>query len=413
MLEKKKLLIGAAGVAIAAAYSVPVDAKVTLAADEPSGWEFSVDGNVNAFYVYSTGYLANHAGGQTQRTSRGDNSRIQTGLLPSKFGFGVQGPASNGVQLRGYFGLYPQIQNGSTKTARGAQLDMREIYAAASGDFGELLFGRTLSLFQRNAIVQDMTLFGVGATANNVGNNGTTLGRIGFGYVYPDFNASFRWTSPSYSGTTLSVGLYDPSKITAGTGNGAEAALTADEADMPRLEGELNINLSGVSEGSNLAISGMYQEAQVQGTRIGGDEVEAHGVHVGGTLVGGPVAFTAHYYTGECLGITLQMDSGAMSGSGECRDHDGYYVQATYNYGAGKVGVSWGGSYQDKAGNDGGSFDVKEEQEMWTAGIYHNLAPEWLAVAEYSRAEEDWYDKETIDERGESDIFSVGMFYLW
>ena len=414
MLQKKKLLLSAvAGVAMATAYTAPVDAKVTLMADEPSGWEFSVDGNVNAFYVYSTGYNANQAGGQTARVSSGDNSRIQTGLLPSKFGFGVQGPASNGVQLRGYFGLYPQIQNGNTKTARGAQLDMREIYAAASGDFGELLFGRTLSLFQRNAIVQDMTLFGVGATANNVGNNGTTLGRIGFGYVYPDFNASFRWTSPSYSGTTLSVGLYDPSKITAGTGNGAEAALTADEADMPRLEGELNINLSGVSEGSNLAISGMYQEAQTQGTAICGDELEAHGIHVGGTLVGGPVAFTAHYYTGECLGITLQMDSGGMSSDGKCRDHDGYYVQATYNYGAGKVGVSWGGSYQDKAGNDGLTKDVKEEQEMWTFGIYHNLAPEWLAVAEYSRAEEDWYDKETVDERGESDIFSVGMFYLW
>ena len=413
MLEKKKLLIGAAGVAIAAAYSAPVDAKITLAADEPSGWEFSVDGNVNAFYVYSTGYLANHANGQTQRTSRGDNSRIQTGLLPSKFGFGVQGPASNGVQLRGYFGLYPQIQNGATKTGRGAQIDMREIYAAASGDFGEVLFGRTLSLFQRNAIVQDMTLFGVGATANNVANNGTTLGRIGFGYVYPDFNASFRWTSPSYNGTTLSVGIYDPSKITAGTANGAEANKTADEAELPRFEGELNLNLSQISEGSNLVVSGMYQEAQVQGTAIGGEEIEAHGVHVGGTLVGGPVAFTAHYYSGECLGITLQMDSGGMSSDGKCRDHDGYYVQATYNYGSGKVGASWGGSYQDKAGNDGSANDAKEEQEMWTLGIYHNLAPEWLAVAEYSRAEEDWYDKEAVDERGESDIFSVGMFYLW
>mgnify|MGYP001339787941 CR=1 FL=1 len=414
MLEKKKLLIGAAGVAIAAAYSAPVDAKITLAADEPSGWEFSVDGNVNAFYVYSTGYLANKAGGQTQRTSRGDNSRIQTGLLPSKFGFGVQGPASNGVQLRGYFGLYPQIQNGATKTGRGAQIDMREIYAAASGDFGEVLFGRTLSLFQRNAIVQDMTLFGVGATANNVANNGTTLGRIGFGYVYPDFNASFRWTSPSYSGTTLSVGIYDPSKITAGTANGAAGNATADEADLPRFEGELNVNLSQISEGSNLAISGMYQEAQYNTTsNVGGSEIEAHGVHVGGTLVGGPVALTAHYYNGECLGITLQMDSGGMSQDGVCREHDGYYVQATYNYGSGKVGASWGGSYQDKAGNDGSANDAKEEQEMWTLGIYHNLAPEWLAVAEYSRAEEDWYDKEAVDERGESDIFSVGMFYLW
>jgi hypothetical protein len=416
MIEKKKLLLGAAAsVALATAYTAPVDAKVTLMADEPSGWEFSVDGNVNAFYVYSTGYNANHAGGQTARTSTGDNSRIQTGLLPSKFGFGVQGPASNGVQLRGYFGLYPQIQNASTKTARGAQLDMREIYAAASGDFGEVLFGRTLSLFQRNAIVQDMTLFGVGATADNVGNGGTTLGRIGFGYVYPDFNASFRYTTPSYNGTTLSVGVYDPSQITAGTANGAANNLTANEADLPRLEGELNINLSGISEGSNLAISGMYQESQVQASAIlGGPEVEAKGIHVGGTLVAGPAAFTAHYYNGECLGITLQMDSGGMSGDGICRDHDGYYVQGTYNYGAGKVGVSWGGSYQDMAGSDNtGGNDPKEEQEMFTVGIYHNLAPEWLAVAEYSRAEEDWYNKEAVDERGESDIFAVGMFYLW
>jgi len=415
MLEKKKLLIGAAGVALATAMVAPANAKVTLMAEEPSGWSFSVDGNVNAFYVFSTGKNANMASGQTARTSTGDNTRIQTGLLPSKFGFGVQGPASNGVQLRGYFGLYPQIQNANTKTARGAQIDMREIYAAASGDFGEVLFGRTLSLFQRNAIVQDMTLFGVGATADNTSNGGTTLGRIGFGYVYPDFNASFRYTTPSYNGTTLSVGIYDPSKIKTGTANGAEAAKTADEADLPRIEGELNISLSQISEGSNIAISGMYQEAQVQGATAsdGGPEVEAKGIHVGGTLAAGALAVTAHYYNGECLGITLQMDSGAMSSDGKCRDHDGYYVQGTYNYGAGKVGMSWGGSYQDKAGDDGGSFDVKEEQEMYTVGIYHNLAPEWLAVAEYSHATEDWYDKEAADEEGESDIFSVGMFYLW
>ena len=414
MLEKKKLLLGAvAGVAIATAYTAPVDAKITLMADEPSGWSFSVDGNVNAFYVYSTGKNANLAGGQTARTSTGENSRIQTGLLPSKFGFGVQGPASNGVQLRGYFGLYPQIQNANTKTARGAQLDMREIYAAASGDFGELLFGRTLSLFQRNAIVQDMTLFGVGATADNTSNGGTTLGRIGFGYVYPDFNASFRYTTPSMNGTTLSVGLYDPSKIKAGTGNGAQGELTADESDAPRIEGELNISLSQISEGSNLAISGMYQEAQPTAAGKGGNEIEAHGIHVGGTLAGGPMALTAHYYDGECLGITLQMDVGAMSGDGKCRDHDGYYVQGTYNYGAGKLGVSWGGSYQDKAGNDGASNDPKKEQEMWTVGLYHNLAPEWLAVAEYSHAEESWHDMDTGDEDGESDIFAVGMFYLW
>ena len=58
MLEKKKILLGAvAGVALATAYSAPSNAKVTLMAEEPSGWSFSVDGNVNAFYVYSSGKM--------------------------------------------------------------------------------------------------------------------------------------------------------------------------------------------------------------------------------------------------------------------------------------------------------------------------------------------------------------------
>ena len=411
MLEKKKLMTAAAGVALATAVTAPVDAKVTLMASEPSGWSFSVDGNVNAFYVMTNGQSTKQTAGTfgTARVSTQDNARIQTGLLPSKFGFGVSGPASNGVQLRGYFGLYPQIQNGNTKTARGAQVDMREIYAAASGDFGELLFGRTLSLFQRNAIVQDMTLFGVGATGVNNGNSGTTLGRIGFGYVYPDFNASIRYTTPAMGGATISVGAYDPSKIASGTGS-AQSAITADHTDSPRFEAELNLDLSNISAGSNIAISGIYQEAEIQG----GPEVDAEGIHVGGTLVFGQIALTGHYYNGECLGTTVQLDVDALSADGKCRDHDGYYAQVTYNYGDGKVGYSYGGSFQDQAGNDStDAFSETEEQSMHTVGIYHNLAPEWLAVAEYSRVHNDWYQKQAGEFDVDGDIFSVGMFYLW
>ena len=404
-------MTAAAGVALATAIVAPVSAKVTLMASEPSGWSFSVDGNVNAFYVMSNGEATNQTAGTfgTARVSTQDSARIQTGLLPSKFGFGVSGPASNGVQLRGYFGLYPQIQNGNTKTARGAQVDMREIYAAASGDFGELLFGRTLSLFQRNAIVQDMTLFGVGATGVNNGNGGTTLGRIGFGYVYPDFNASIRYTTPSLGGATISVGAYDPSKIASGT-DSAQAAVTADHTDSPRFEAELNVDLSNISAGSNIAISGIYQEAEIEG----GPEVDAEGIHIGGTLVGGPIALTAHYYNGECLGTTVQLDVDALSADGKCRDHDGYYAQVTYNYGDGKVGYSYGGSFQDQAGNDGtDAFSETDEQTMHTVGIYHNLAPEWLAVAEYSRVHNDWYQLQAGEFDVDGDIFSVGMFYLW
>jgi predicted porin len=413
MLEKKKLLTAAASVAIATSMAATANAKVTLMADEPSGWSFSVDGNVNAFYVYSTGEpgLSGSAATTygTQRVSADDSARIQTGLLPSKFGFGVQGPASNGVQLRGYFGLYPQIQNGNTKTARGAQIDMREIYAAASGDFGELLFGRTLSLFQRNAIVQDMTLFGVGATGNNVGNAGTTLGRIGFGYVYPDFNAGIRYTTPALGMASISVGMFDPSKIAVGTGGAGAAHTGYDQTTIPRFEAELNIALDAIGEGSNLAISGVYQEAEG-----GGSDVEAEGIHFGGTLAQGPYAITAHYYSGECLGSTVQFDVDAISRDGLCRDHDGFYVQGTFSYGDGKVGVSYGESTQDQAGLDASdTFSETDKQSMYTVGIYHNLAPEWLAVAEFSQAENTWHQMQAGEDDAESSIFSVGMFYLW
>ena len=413
MLEKKKLLTAAASIAIATTMAASVNAKVTLMADEPSGWSFSVDGNVNAFYVYSTGEDGLQGTATTtygvQRTSKSDVARIQTGLLPSKFGFGVSGPASNGVTLRGYFGLYPQIQNAGTKTARGAQIDMREIYAAASGDFGELLFGRTLSLFQRNAIVQDMTLFGVGATGNNVGNGGTTLGRIGFGYVYPDFNAGIRYTTPAIGAASLTVGLFDPSKIVVTTNSAQTANSTYSQLDTPRFEAELNIDLSNISAGSNLAISGIYQEAKSTNS-----EINAEGIHVGGTLAAGPYALTAHYYNGECLGSTVQLDVDAISANGVCRDADGYYAQVTYNYGDGKVGLSYGESNLDQAGSDvSTAFSETDSQSMYTLGIYHNLAPEWLAVAEWSQAENDWHQKATGENEAESTILSVGMFYLW
>ena len=83
-----------------------------------------------------------------------------------------------------------------------------------------------------------------------------------------------------------------------------------------------------------------------------------------------------------------------------------------------EVYIDWvafeGESNVDQAGGDSvDTFSETKQQSMYTVGIYHNLAPEWLGVVEYSHAEEDWYDKDTSDKEAESDIFSVGMFYLW
>ena len=70
--------------------------------------------------------------------------------------------------------------------------------------------------------------------------------------------------------------------------------------------------------------------------------------------------------------------------------------------------------YLDQAGNDSvDAFSETDKQSMYTVGIYHNFAPEWLAVAELSQAENEWYQYAAGEEDGESSIFAVGMFYLW
>ena len=86
---------------------------------------------------------------------------------------------------------------------------MREVFFNVSGDFGTISAGRTLALFGRQAILQDITLFGVGYLVGPDG-GGTTLGRIGAGYVYPDFRTRFVYQTPDMNGFQLSVGIFDP-----------------------------------------------------------------------------------------------------------------------------------------------------------------------------------------------------------
>src|SRR2546422_10814517 len=58
--------------------------------------------------------------------------------------------------------------------------------------------------FGRQNILNDMTLFGVGAvgivdgstaTGQAAQGGGTTLGRIGYGYIYPNFNAQVTYST--------------------------------------------------------------------------------------------------------------------------------------------------------------------------------------------------------------------------
>src|SRR5213076_306544 len=178
-----------------------------------NGWSFTFSGNVNVFWVFSK-----------ENTTAGDatNSSVRTGLLPAFATFEARGKEA-GLNLGVHFGFAPQINNAAVHdnfgngTQAGSQIDMRQVYMTIGFKNGsQILAGRELALFGRQNILNDMTLFGVGAVGVGLGQSGgTTLGRIGYGYLYPNFNAQVTYsTKPGQA--QFSVGLFQPSVLGSG-----------------------------------------------------------------------------------------------------------------------------------------------------------------------------------------------------
>src|SRR4051812_5321845 len=249
-----------------------------------NGWSFTVAGNVNAFGVYTSGTV-DTVGPLSAATPSAPSAplgisgglvpqekvtRVRTGLLPAFVTFDVKGHEL-GFDLGAHFGFAPQINSNGSHDNFGAQIDMRQVYMTIGGkDWGSVLAGRELGLYQRHNILTDITLFGAGPTGGGVGTGGTTLGRIGFGYLYPNFNAQLTYTTPATLPVQLSIGLFDPSSI---VGDNHVFGFTR----SPRVETELTFTQQlSEKNGSNTPVStllawvgGTYQHASASQTAAG------------------------------------------------------------------------------------------------------------------------------------------------
>jgi predicted porin len=238
--NKTKLAAAIGVAAVSLGLSTAANAVVVVGGD--NGWEVSFDGNVNAFYVngnfdrgwHPLGYSAPQPVGGTGPHADGsgfvgadrDVARVTSGFLPAFFSFNVKSPTVDGMYATARFSFAPTINNSNTKNQlyapgginvpgatnngiQGASIDTREVLVNINAPVGTLSFGRTLSIYGRNAILKDMTLFGVGIA--NVNSGTVTAGRIGRGYTYPNFNARISYKTPVMSGFQAEVGLYDPS----------------------------------------------------------------------------------------------------------------------------------------------------------------------------------------------------------
>jgi len=389
LIKRTKLAAAIGTAALAGALCAPANAAIVLGGD--NGWEVSYGGFINLFYTQSD--FDFYAGGSE------DSSHLNEGLLPAFHTLTAKSPEIGGLKGTAQITFAPDSSGAKNKRLNkgGAEIDMREVFFNVSGDFGTISAGRTLSLFQRQAILKDMTLFGMGALAGPDG-GGTGLGRIGFGYVYPDFRTRFTYKTPDINGFNLELGIFDP-----------QEGASASETDTPQFQAEANYT-HGFEGGSFSAWFGLlWQEQEITASPAGGTgDIESFGWNIGADLKFGGFNVVGSYYDGEALGALLFAlgggDAWACSATNcDEADNDGGYIQGSYTFnGKTKVGISWGFSAQDD--NAAGAPDV--DGELWTVGVYHDVNSWLKVVAEYNEHKSDFLGNE-------AESFSVGAFILW
>ncbi|HYU36696.1 MAG TPA: hypothetical protein VEL29_02095 [Gemmatimonadales bacterium] len=338
-----------------------------------NGWAFQFSGNVNAFWSFTK---VNNSGPA--------NSSVRTGLLPTFATFEARG-TEGGLKLAVHFGFAPQIQNGNTVAGTGAnhdqfgaQIDMRQVYMTVGFKNGsQVLAGRELALFGRQNILNDMTLFGVGAVGiGGGGAGGTTLGRIGYGYIYPNFEPQVTYSTKAGQ-SQLSVGLFQPSVLKGGGGGNAYLF-----TKTPRVEAEFTYNQKSGKNNYMFWVGGLWQSTSDLVTA--GNSASSFGGTAGIKAGMSDLSLVVTGYIGKGLGTTLMFSGNEVAANDtDLRKSDGGYVQLTYKLGPKTtVGGSWGFSRVVNNQTGDGNTAVRSNLYSYTAGVYHQWTKSLKFVVE-------------------------------
>ncbi len=361
-------------------------ASTAGAVDMQAGdWKVSVSGNVNADYIYSScqsNPAAVVGGLACVGDANGDkSSSVSNGLLPAALSIAAS-TTQSGYDIGVDFGLYPgistndggspNIANTSTtrNTALGsASLDVRQVFLTfGNKDMGTILAGRNIGLFGADAILNDMTLLGVGGGNGNYASpTNTSLGSIGLGYIYTDWLSQIDYTTPDLSGLKVTAGIFDPiNSLTAvGTPNAKKAP--GFHAKVAYTLGDLYLSAS------------LLTQKQADSTGI---SYTGTGFDIGGKYKIGGFEGMAWYYHGDGLGTTGLFVYSADA-AGQTRTSDGFLAQVTYKIVNTKIGVNYGESKLDLASGEINPTLVSKN-DKWTLGVYQSVTPNLTLLAEIS-----------------------------
>ncbi len=431
----KKLTIGALLVALAVIMAGPAQAAFTVGGE--NGWSLSTDGIVNIFGAYQTN-SGNDAAAGLLGPSGVQKFGVRVGLLPSILALNVKAPTTAGIDSNVRVGFYVNVQNNKsgwdvlgngpgapnftnaaftndTRYNTAPNIDLREFFYTAKGKFGEFLAGRALNLFQGQNILNDMTLFTAGVVDMTAVRGGTSLGHIGYGYLYTNFGPQFRYTTPSFGGVKFALEVAEPYQISM-----ASAQVNGGKQNTPRVEAEVSYATTFKGGSVHAWVGGLWQNA-IRGTaagvvRPGGTDISL-GVAPGFNVAIGPVGIMGSGYYGTGLGMVSCQDGDIFTQStndifGNQRTFWGFLAQATYQVtDSVRLAVNYGANRSNKTDAEGtvGIWSGMKSQEALVGQVNYMLNKFTQFTLEYI-----WAQNVTMDSaKLRSNQVALGTVFFW
>jgi predicted porin len=391
MKKRTKLAIAAS----AAILMVPMTRAVAGIDVNAGDWKIDFSGNVNAFYV---GSQCDNPATNTTVTGglacTGDHSAaVRNGLLPAALVFSATSRQAD-FDIDVTVGFYPGINSSAAAGVNGAGqpsalaspgIDARQVYFTfGDASWGTVKMGRDIGLFGKDAILDDMTLLGVGSAGANSAPSNTSLGRIGIGYIYTDWEPQITYTTPTYNGFSGSIGLFQPLDTTGYNSHNSPqiqvgGSFAWGDPKSDALSGKVWIDVVNQKLKDNSAAAAqdalIGKATSFNGWGVdGGVKIDVAGFE--GVLYG---------YTGKGVGTTGLFIL-ATSALGDTRKSDGGYVQGTYKLGKLKLGLSYGLSELKLADDERPTQNVNnllKRNSSGVLGLYYSLTKSVSLVGEY------------------------------
>jgi len=297
----------------------------------PAGdWTLDIGGVVNAYYT-STRFSGDAAGAQGDD---GTTANITTGLLPNYLS--VSGKTrQNDLDVGFTISINPGAstteagqQNGATSGGRTGNQENRQAFLTfGDKSWGSIKLGKDLGIYASDAILNDMTLLGVGSAAGSLAGNTTTLGRIGTGFMYADWKAQVAYSSPNWNGFSFTAGVTQAwnaqNSLNGVTASGTTivtggSASSRRGGSSPAFEAKASYEWAGDVAGK-VWVSGISQKVEgltaLSGnptsptvTALGNDRATAY--DIGATVNVAGFGLTGYYGQGKGTGTAVLLNGG-------------------------------------------------------------------------------------------------------